>query len=177
MWETLIGNKSRNKLIISDVLKLLQEEKSPLILTDRIEHIELFSDALQQQTDAPVLVLKGGVGKKERKEIIDKCKELFRKGDPFCLIATGSLIGEGFDFPDFNTMILTLPISFRGRLTQYVGRLHRQTTEDKKTITVYDYVDICSGMTISMFKKRIPAYKKLGYIFHYDITDKIAKWL
>ncbi|RQV97150.1 DEAD/DEAH box helicase, partial [bacterium] len=177
MWETLVGNESRNDFIISDIVNLLRKKKAPLVLSDRIDHIDRLAELLVNYTEAPVFILKGSIGKKEREEIINNCKDLFRKGIPFCLFATGSLIGEGFDFPDFDTMALTLPISFKGRLTQYVGRLHRQSTDEKKDITVYDYVDTCSGMTISMFKKRIQAYKKLGYIFQYDLTDKIARWL
>ena len=177
MWEALTGNEARNELIIADIISLLQENKSPLILSDRIEHIDLLVEILTNRNKSAVFILKGGVGKKERQEIINNCKDLFRRDIPFCLFATGSLIGEGFDLPYFDTMVLTLPISFKGRLTQYVGRLHRQSTDEKKEITVYDYVDTCSGMTISMFKKRIPAYKKLGYIFQYDMTDKLSRWL
>ncbi len=161
----------------SDVLNLLEKQKAPLILSDRINHIDTLAELLIKRTDSPIFILKGGLGKKERQEIIENCTELFRQSTPFCLFATGSLIGEGFDFPDFDTMVLTLPISFKGRLTQYVGRLHRQSTNEKKDISVYDYVDTCSGMTISMFKKRIPTYRSLGYSFHYDLTSKIAKWI
>jgi hypothetical protein len=95
----------------------------------------------------------------------------------FCLFSTGSLIGEGFDLPELDTMMITMPISFKGRLTQYVGRLHRQNSPDKKETTVYDYVDTCSGMTISMFKKRLSAYKRLGYIPVYDPGARIARWI
>jgi len=117
------------------------------------------------------------MGKKDRNETIAAVREHVEKKIQFCLFSTGSLIGEGFDLPELDTMLITMPISFKGRLTQYVGRLHRQTSSEQKEIVVYDYVDTCSGMTISMFKKRLSAYKKLGYIPVYDPGDKIAKWL
>jgi superfamily II DNA or RNA helicase len=117
------------------------------------------------------------MGKKGRNEAIATVREYVENHKQFCLFSTGSLIGEGFDLPELDTMVITMPISFKGRLTQYVGRLHRQNSLDKKEIVVYDYVDTCSGMTISMFKKRLSAYKKLGYVPVYDPGDKIAKWL
>jgi len=115
-----------------------------------------------------IFVLKGDLGKKDRLHIIKSVNQHISERKSFCLFATSSLIGEGFDIPNLDTMLITMPISFKGRLTQYVGRLHRQTSTEKKEITVYDYVDTCSGMTISMLKKRIPAYKKLGYQLIYD---------
>jgi len=117
------------------------------------------------------------MGKKERNETIAAIREHIADKKQFCLFSTGSLIGEGFDLPELDTLVITMPISFKGRLTQYVGRLHRQNSPDKKEIAVYDYVDTCSGMTISMFKKRLSAYKRLGYIPVYDPGDKIARWI
>lgn len=177
LWEALLESDSHNDMIIEDALELLQENKSPLILSDRIEHIEILTKLLSKQSEIKTFVLKGGLPKKERQNIIADCKQMLQEQKPFCLFATGSLIGEGFDLPGFDTIQITLPISFKGRLTQYVGRLHRQSSLEHKTITVYDYVDTCSGMTISMFKKRIPAYKKLVYNYIYEANEKIARWL
>jgi superfamily II DNA or RNA helicase len=130
-----------------------------------------------EKTDTSIFTLTGTMGKKDRKQAIVAVREYVEKRNQFCLFSTGSLIGEGFDLPELDTMLITMPISFKGRLTQYVGRLHRQTSPEQKEIVVYDYVDTCSGMTISMFKKRLAAYKKLGYIPVYDPGNKIAKWL
>jgi superfamily II DNA or RNA helicase len=132
---------------------------------------------LKGKTDVSIFALKGTMGKKERNETIAAIREHIADKKQFCLFSTGSLIGEGFDLPELDTLVITMPISFKGRLTQYVGRLHRQNSPDKKEIAVYDYVDTCSGMTISMFKKRLSAYKRLGYIPVYDPGDKIARWI
>lgn len=177
LWEYITESDERNENIQSDILQLLSEERSPLVISDRTEHLDMLSNSLKGKTDTSIFTLTGTMGKKDRKEVIAAVREYVLNNKQFCLFSTGSLIGEGFDLPELDTMLITMPISFKGRLTQYVGRLHRQNSPDKKEIVVYDYVDTCSGMTISMFKKRLSAYKKLGYIPMYDPGDKIAKWL
>ena len=88
------------------------------------------------------------------------------------LLATGSLIGEGFDMPELCTLFLAMPVSFRGRLIQYAGRIERKSP-GKKEINIYDYVDINLGLTIAMFKKRLSAYKKMGYTIELPENSKI----
>ncbi len=179
LWENLINNKERNDLIIGDIISLLSEKRSPVILSDRVEHISMLEIELgnKKPDEIPVYKLIGGMGKKERNYIKESIVNNLKENKVFCLFATGSLIGEGFDIPELDTLLITLPISFKGRLTQYVGRLHRATGEDKKEIVVYDYVDACSGMTISMFKKRLPAYRKLGYELKFNENGPLAKWI
>jgi superfamily II DNA or RNA helicase len=177
LWEYLIESEERNEHIGSDLLNILSENRSPLIISDRTEHLDILIELLKGKTDASIFTLKGTMGKKEKKETIAAVRDHIDTKKQFCLFSTGSLIGEGFDLPELDTMVITMPISFKGRLTQYVGRLHRQNSPDKKEIAVYDYVDTCSGMTISMFKKRLSAYKRLGYIPVYDPGDKIARWI
>ena len=177
LWEYITESNERNEHILSDILHLLSEGRSPLVISDRTEHLDMLSNSLKEKTDTSIFTLTGTMGKKDRKEAIAAVREYVENRNQFCLFSTGSLIGEGFDLPELDTMLITMPISFKGRLTQYVGRLHRQTSPEQKEIVVYDYVDTCSGMTISMFKKRLSAYKKLGYIPLYDPGDKIAKWL
>lgn len=177
LWEYITESEERNEQILSDILRLLTEGRSPLIISDRTEHLDVLTVSLKQRTDISIFTLKGTMGKKDRNETIVAVREHIEKNVQFCLFSTGSLIGEGFDLPELDTMFITMPISFKGRLTQYVGRLHRQISPEKKEIVVYDYVDTCSGMTISMFKKRLSAYKKLGYTPMYDPDDKIAKWI
>ncbi len=177
LWDYLTESEERNDQILSDILSLLYEGKSPLVISDRTGHLDTLINLVGEKTDTPVLVLKGIMGKKDRSNVIDSVRAYVSARTSFCLFATGSLIGEGFDLPDLDTMVLTMPISFKGRLTQYVGRLHRQNAAERKEIVVYDYVDTCSGITISMLKKRLSAYKKLGYVPIYDPNDKIAKWM
>jgi superfamily II DNA or RNA helicase len=80
---------------------------------------------------------------------------------PF-LLSTGSLIGEGFDLPELCTLVLAMPLSFKGRLVQYAGRLNRESA-GKTDVRIYDYVDVNLGLGITMFRKRITTYKKMGY--------------
>ena len=84
------------------------------------------------------------------------------KKDPICILTTGSLIGEGFDLPALDTLFLTMPVAFRGKVIQYAGRIHR-AVEGKDEVRIYDYVDPWSGLTISMFRKRVKAYRSMGY--------------
>lgn len=144
------------------------------MISDRKEHLETLSSLIKSSAASRVIILTGDLGKKERTNIFEEIR-----GNPgqFCLFATGSLIGEGVDLPELNTLVITMPISFQGRLTQYVGRLHRQNSPSVKEITVYDYVDTCSGIPISMFKKRLGAYKKLGYAMTCTGHDKLLRWL
>lgn len=157
--------------------KVLDEERIPLVLSDRKIHIENLQNEIKANIpiDTQIYTLTGDLSKKKRREIINKIKDGITNKLPFCILATGSLIGEGFDIPELNTLFLTMPISFKGRLIQFAGRLHRQS-EDGKIIQIYDYVDSTSGLTISMFKKRISAYKKMSYQFEYD-SAKLGKWL
>jgi superfamily II DNA or RNA helicase len=177
LWDYLTESEERNEHIITDILQLVEKERSPLVISDRTDHLDKLSQDIRERSNVPSFVLKGSMGKKERKRIFDSLREHISSGSTYCLFATGSLLGEGFDLPELDTMVITMPISFKGRLTQYVGRLHRQNSPGKKEIVVYDYVDSCSGMTISMFKKRLSAYRKLGYTAMYNPEDKIARWI
>ncbi|MBI4978662.1 MAG: helicase [Spirochaetes bacterium] len=102
------------------------------------------------------------MGAKERRIVKQKISEAIDGKNRFCLLATGSLIGEGFDLPVLDVLFLTTPVSYKGKVIQYAGRLHREH-EAKIDVSVYDYVDLDSGLTISMFKKRLAAYVKMGY--------------
>ena len=177
LWDYLTESEERNEHILTDIIRLFEEGRSPLVISDRTEHLDELSQNLEKRNEVPIFVLKGAMGKKERKRIFDSIREHISFGSTYCLFATGNLLGEGFDLPELDTMVITMPISFRGRLTQYVGRLHRQNRPEKKEIVVYDYVDTCSGMTISMFKNRLSAYRKLGYSPMYNPEDKIARWI
>ena len=177
LWDYMTESEERNEHILSDIVRLLEEGRSPLVISDRTEHLDELSQNLGERSNPAIYVLKGSMGKKERKRIFDSIREHISFGSTYCLFATGSFLGEGFDLPELDTMVITMPISFKGRLTQYVGRFHRQHSPEKKEIVVYDYVDTCSGITISMFKKRLSAYKKLGYIPIYNPEDKVARWI
>ena len=98
---------------------------------------------------------------------------LVTKQSPF-LLSTGSLIGEGFDQPELSTLFLAMPLSFKGRLIQYAGRLHRASS-GKSEVIVYDYVDKGLALGISMFRKRLTTYRKMGYTITFEEGSRLAK--
>jgi superfamily II DNA or RNA helicase len=108
-----------------------------------------------------ISVLQGGMGKKKAKEVFDKLKE-FPENCRKVILATGSYIGEGFDQPRLDTLFLTMPSSFKGKIVQYTGRLHRYH-KDKHNIRIYDYVDSNVSMLDRMFQRRVKTYKMLDY--------------
>ena len=107
-------------------------------------------------------MLKGGMGTKQRKQIAESLSSI-RPHESRMILATGSYLGEGFDDARLDTLFLTMPISWRGTLQQYVGRLHR-LHENKREVLVYDYADVLVPMLARMYKKRFPGYSALGYI-------------
>ena len=106
--------------------------------------------------------LDGQMGKKARSEVLRQIGEHYDAGKPFVLFATASLIGEGFDLPRLDTMVLSMPLSWKGRLIQYAGRLHRQH-ETKGDALIFDYLDDNHAITHAMFRRRLAGYKELGY--------------
>ena len=130
-----------------------------LVLTHRTEHLERLAAGLTSVEH--VLVMKGGMGKKQRRAAAEALASI-PEGVPRVILATGSYIGEGFDDPRLDTLFLTMPISWRGTLQQYVGRLHR-IHDGKKVVQVYDYVDSAVPMLARMFEKRLKGYRAIGY--------------
>ena len=108
----------------------------------------------------------------ERMEAKDKANldRRFLEGGRFVLLATASLIGEGYDIPRLDTLFLAMPLSFKGRLIQYAGRLHRSHAE-KREIRVYDYLDEGNPLTVAMFRRRSGAYRQMGYRMVMDEDD------
>ena len=113
-----------------------------------------------------MLILKGGMSNRERKNTTNKLAEI-PEGVPRVLLATGSYIGEGFDDSRLDTLFLTVPISWRGTLQQYVGRLHR-IHDGKKVVRVFDYVDHLVPMLCRMYEKRLRGYRAIGYEIESD---------
>jgi len=108
-----------------------------------------------------MIILKGGMGKKQRTAINDQLKAIPDQEERL-ILATGRYIGEGFDDARLDTLFLVMPISWRGTLQQYVGRLHR-LHDNKRVVQVYDYVDKKVPMLMRMYNKRLIGYKALGY--------------
>ena len=166
VWDQLTADVGRLKLIAKDVVESTKSSRFPLVISDRKEHLEALTKEISSLSSSlRVLRLEGSMGKKARKIIMDEVKKAADANSPICLLATASLIGEGVDIPRLDTLVLAMPISFKGRLVQYAGRLHRKFP-GKEDVVIYDYLDTCSGLTVSMYRKRIQAYKSMGYQIH-----------
>ena len=153
-------NVFRNSLIIEDIGKCISEGRIPIVLTERVEHLNILREQLEYM-NVPVVIYKGNMGKKKTKEIQDILKEADENNKSRIILATSSSIGEGFDDSRLDTLFLTMPVSWKGRIIQYVGRLHREH-EDKEKVIVYDYLDNMKVLE-KMYNRRIKGYKIAGY--------------
>jgi len=166
IWDELTGNVGRLELIAKDVVEAIGESRFPLVISDRKEHLESLEKKISSLSNSiKVFRLEGTMGKKSRREVMEEMKKAAEENRRACLLATASLIGEGVDIPRLDTLVLAMPISFKGRIVQYAGRLHRQYP-GKKDVVIYDYLDTCSGLTVSMYRKRVQAYRSMGYQIH-----------
>jgi superfamily II DNA or RNA helicase len=160
IYAALVLDKDRNELIFDDLLKALEMGRSPLLLTERVEHLEQFAKKLKGVAQN-IIVLKGGMGSKQRQAMADQIKAVPDSKERV-ILSTGRYIGEGFDDARLDTLFLAMPISWRGTLQQYVGRLHR-LHDNKRVVQVYDYVDIHVPTLMRMYKKRVKGYEAIGY--------------
>jgi len=160
LYAALVDDKTRNELIVSDLLRVIQDGCSPLLLTGRTEHLKYFETALAGEVEN-IFVLKGGMGKKQRRSIAEAIAAV-PESAPRVILATGSYIGEGFDDARLDTLFLAMPISWKGTLQQYVGRLHR-LHDAKRVVRVYDYVDSNVLMLARMYARRLKGYSSISY--------------
>ena len=159
-YNLISDNQIRSEMIVEDAKSAIATGRTPVILTRYKEQAKMLYDNLVEAADY-VFLLYGDNSDKENSEIRRKLKEI-PDDKSLVLIATGQKIGEGFDFPRLDTLMLAAPVSFEGRLEQYVGRLHRDY-EGKKDVVVYDYIDSHIRVFESMYAKRLRTYKRLGY--------------
>jgi superfamily II DNA or RNA helicase len=141
--------------------RALEEKRPPILLTDRHDHLEHFAARLQSFT-RHLVVLHGGMKPKERRGVIEQQLASIPDGEERLLIATGRYIGEGFDDARLDTLFLALPVSWKGTLIQYTGRLHR-LHPGKAEVRIYDYVDSAVPVLMKMFAKRLRGYRAIGY--------------
>ncbi len=159
--EELVLDSNRNLQIFNDVLQSLEQGRSPLILTERLDHLEILKNQFKGFAKN-IIVLAGNMKKKDQKRELERLSTI-PKDEERLVIATGKFIGEGFDDPRLDTLFLTMPISWKGTLQQYVGRLHRHY-HGKQVVQVYDYVDVKVPVLKTMFEKRLTGYKSMGYV-------------
>ena len=160
VYAEIIRDVDRNEMIIEDVLKAISSGRSPVIITERREHIDYFVEHLKGRIKN-IIVLHGGMSTKDRNLAMTTMK-LLSENDERLLIATGSYLGEGFDDARLDTLFLTMPISWKGTLAQYAGRLHR-IHHGKTDVRVYDYVDNLIPVLERMSNRRRSGYEALGY--------------
>lgn len=165
LWPKLVADIGRNEMIVNDIKRAVAEGRFPLILTERKEHLAIL-EAMLKPYIKNLGVLYGGIGIKERKNIFDK---LNSADTSKAILATGAYIGEGFDDPRLDTLFITMPIAFKGKVIQYAGRLHRKY-HAKTEIRIYDYVDQKVSVLAAMYKKRLKAYKAMGYEIKNDVS-------
>jgi len=159
-YGALAADQRRNDQIFDDVVRVLEEKRSPILLTERRDHLEHFAERLKSFT-RHLVVLHGGMKPRERREVIARLAAI-PAGEERLLIATGRYIGEGFDDARLDTLFLALPVSWKGTLIQYTGRLHR-LHPGKTEVRIYDYVDHAVPMLMKMFEKRLRGYRAIGY--------------
>ncbi|MFF2878110.1 DEAD/DEAH box helicase family protein [Gottfriedia sp. NPDC057991] len=160
LYKEIIHDQKRNQMIFDDVLMELDNGAIPLIITERVEHVHYLESKFKKFAKN-IIVLTGGMSKQEEKEKRKKL-EGFTNDDERLIIATGKYIGEGFDHARLDTLFLVMPLSWKGTLQQYVGRLHR-VHDNKSKIKVIDYVDYKEPILKAMFNKRMKGYNSMGY--------------
>ncbi len=160
IYGLLAANEHRNDLIFNDVINALEESRSPILLTERRDHLDHFANRLRAFTKH-LVVLHGGMGVKARREVFEQLATI-PTDEERLLLATGRYIGEGFDDARLDTLFLALPISWRGTLVQYTGRLHR-LHPGKSEVRIYDYADREIPMLAKMFERRLKGYQSIGY--------------
>ena len=161
IYEEMALDEKRNSQIFDDVLNALEDGRSPIILTERLEHLELLKRMFHGFAKN-IIVLAGNMTKKEREKEFERLTSI-PDSEERLIIATGKYIGEGFDDARLDTLFLTMPISWKGTLQQYVGRLHRNH-DQKLEVQVYDYVDDKVPVLKAMYGKRVSGYKLMGYV-------------
>jgi superfamily II DNA or RNA helicase len=160
LYAEIVDNDFRDQQIIEDVLKNHHQGRSCLVLTLRTAHVDNLARKLNEHIP-DIITLTGGMGKKSTQKAFERIADIPSER-PIVLVATGHFIGEGFDEPRLDTLFLAMPISWKGTLQQYAGRLHR-LFKTKKEVRIYDYVDIQVKMLESMYHKRLNGYASMGY--------------
>lgn len=156
----LAAFQSRNALICEDVTDAVRQGRSPVVLTERTEHLAKLADHLTPAV-RHVIVLQGGMGKKKLAGALAQMAGI-PENEGRVLLATGRFLGEGFDDARLDTLFLTLPVSWRGTIAQYAGRLHR-LHDRKREVRIYDYADLNAPVLARMFDRRCKGYEAIGY--------------
>lgn len=154
------NDEHRNKMIVDDVYDAIKNGRTPIILTGTVSHVELLATELRKYLDN-VVTLIGAESTKEKREKMAFLQST-PSSEPMVIVATGKYVGEGFDYPRLDTLFLAQPVSWKGIVAQYAGRLHREYP-GKHNVVVYDYVDIHVPVCDNMYRRRLKGYAAIGY--------------
>ncbi|NMG17055.1 TOTE conflict system archaeo-eukaryotic primase domain-containing protein [Aromatoleum bremense] len=160
VFRHLANDQGRTDAIAAEVREAFEQGRKVLVLTERTEHLDAILSALEGQVPAP-FVLHGRMSKKQRATLIAELDALSPDA-PRILLATGKLVGEGFDHPPLDTLVLAMPVSWKGTLQQYAGRLHREHAS-KTDVRIIDFVDTGHPALLRMWDKRRRGYRAMGY--------------
>jgi superfamily II DNA or RNA helicase len=160
VYRALANDSDRNDLIFDDILTALEAGRSPVVITERTDHLDHLASRLSRFAKN-VFVLRGGRTDRQRRAIAEQMAAV-PESEERLILATGRYLGEGFDDPRLDTLFLTMPISWKGTLAQYAGRLHR-LYDRKRDVVIYDYVDENVPVLARMAAKRRTGYGTLGY--------------
>ena len=167
-YEKLISNSVRNELIIEDVKNAVKAGRTPLILSERIEHLNLLYERLSDSAQNVIFITGRGT-QRQKNEILEKLTTV-PSDESLIILATGKYAGEGFDYPRIDTLMLAMPFSWKGTLAQYCGRLHRNFA-GKNEVQIFDYVDYRIPVFDRMYQNRLKDYKHLGYSIKPNISE------
>lgn len=168
VFRILANDATRNRHIAGNILAAYREGRKVLVLTERTEHLPLLQEALGNKVEH-CFVLHGRLSKKQRTAVFAEL-DILEEAAPRVLLATGRLIGEGFDHPPLDTLVLAMPISWKGTLQQYAGRLHREHAE-KQDVRIYDYIETDQPQLLRMWDKRQRGYRTMEYEIKPMVTD------
>ncbi len=160
VFRHLANDPARTAAIAAEIERAFGQSRKVLVLTERTEHLRAILAALDGRRAAP-FVLHGRMSRKQRASLITQLESLPPEA-PRVLLAIGKLVGEGFDHPPLDTLILAMPISWKGTLQQYAGRLHREHAT-KTDVRIIDFVDTGHPALVRMWEKRKSGYKAMGY--------------
>lgn len=175
VWQRMVADGPRNEQIASDVATVIREGRVPIVLSDRKAHLEKLSELVAARLsdgEVGLVTIEGSLSTRKREAALAAFSGAVHEKRPACLFATSSLLGEGFDLPILDTLFLTMPIAFKGRLVQYAGRLHR-ASPGKDNVLIYDYLDELLPLACSMSRKRLPAYRSMGYVTVKDEASRL----
>lgn len=159
--DQLIRDTCRNRLLCGDITTAINGGAVPLVLTERTEHLDILAELLTGN-NIETISIKGGMSRKDSVQAFTRIAETGQTGQPRAILATGRFVGEGFDLPELDTLFITLPVSWKGTVAQYVGRLHR-VSKGKRLVRVFDYADLNVFILEKMFNRRCKTYRQQGY--------------